>query len=135
MTDQLAMLGRKHHVIAVDDAHFNTRPDSFGGWVHVKADSLEPDALLAALHAGDFYSSQGPEIHEIAVEGDRIRVSCSPASIVFATGPSWLGRFVRGEGVKSADFELESFAGGFVRITVVDATGRKAWANPIWLDQ
>jgi hypothetical protein len=133
LSDQLLMLGRRHHVVAVDDAHFSTRPDAFGGWVQVKAETLEPDALHAALHAGDFYSSQGPEIHEIAIEGDELRVACSPARTIFAAGPGWLARPLRGDGITSASFPLEPFAGAHVRITVVDRDGLKAWANPIWL--
>ena len=39
--------GRKMMLIATDDAHFNT-PDAFGGWVMVKAEANEPEALLAA---------------------------------------------------------------------------------------
>jgi hypothetical protein len=51
---------------ATDDAHLLTH-DCLGGWVQVRAEALEPEALLAALKAGRYYSSQGPEIHEIRV--------------------------------------------------------------------
>jgi hypothetical protein len=45
--------GRKLNLIATDDAHFNT-PDFFGGWVMVKATQNTPEALLAALKAGEY---------------------------------------------------------------------------------
>ena len=35
---------------------------AFGGWVMVKADSNDPDALVEALKSGAYYSSQGPQI-------------------------------------------------------------------------
>lgn len=133
LSDQLSIVDKRLHAIAVDDAHFSTRPDAFGGWVHVKAESLEPEALLAALKAGSFYSSQGPELHEIAIEGDEIRVSCSPARAIFATGRGSTSRHLRGEGLTYASFPLEPFAGSYVRITVVDDAGKRAWSNPVWL--
>jgi hypothetical protein len=133
LSDQLSMLGKRLHAIAVDDAHFSTRPDAFGGWVHVKAESLDPDSLLAALKAGHFYAGQGPELRDIAIEGDELRVTCSPARTVFATGAGSVSRFVRGDGLTEATFPLEPFAGSYVRITVIDDAGKRAWSNPIWL--
>lgn len=133
LSDQLSMLGKRLHAIAVDDAHFSTRPDAFGGWVHVKAESLEPDLLLAALKAGHFYSSQGPELHDVSIEGDQIRVACSPARAIYATGRGSASRFLLGTDLTEATFPLEPFAGAYVRITVVDDTGKRAWSNPIWL--
>jgi hypothetical protein len=49
--DDLMTRGRKLTGFASDDAHFHSN-DSFGGWVQVKAETLEPEALLAALKAG-----------------------------------------------------------------------------------
>ena len=54
--------------VATDDAHFRV-DDACGGWVMVKAEENEPAALLAALKAGHFYSSQGPLIHAAEVQG------------------------------------------------------------------
>lgn len=70
IADLLASDGRALSVIATDDAHFAT-PDHFGGWVMVKAEANEPEALLAALKAGEFYSSQGPQLSRVEVAGDR----------------------------------------------------------------
>ena len=56
----LSNRGRRLSAYAADDAHFKERPDAFGGWVQVRAESLDPVALLAALKAGHYYSSQGP---------------------------------------------------------------------------
>ena len=68
-----------------DDAHFHA-DDAFGGGVHVKADSLDPDALLAGLKAGRFYSSQGPQLHAIDLEGTELTIECSPVNAVTING-------------------------------------------------
>jgi predicted metal-dependent phosphoesterase TrpH len=133
LSDQLSLIGKRLGAIAVDDAHFSTRPDAFGGWVHVKAETLDPDALLAALKAGRFYASQGPELRDVAIEGDEIRVACSPVRAIFATGAGSAARYLRGDGLTEASFPLEPFAGGYVRITVVDDAGKRAWTSPEWL--
>ena len=79
LTDILLNQGRRLLAIATDDAHLPGYPDAFGGWVMVRAAALDPAALLAALHAGHFYSTQGPELHDISLENNHIRIACSPA--------------------------------------------------------
>ena len=74
LLDQMLSENRRLTAFATDDAHFKT-PDHFGGWVHVKAESLDPDVLLDALKAGHFYSSQGPQIHGIAIDGKDIQIA------------------------------------------------------------
>ena len=56
LLDQLLNEGHRLTAFATDDAHFKS-PDHFGGWVQVKAESLDPDALLQALKEGHYYSS------------------------------------------------------------------------------
>jgi hypothetical protein len=67
IADQLLTEGRNLTLIATDDAHFS-EPDHFGGWTMVKAETNTPEALLAALKAGAFYSTQGPELRDVRVE-------------------------------------------------------------------
>lgn len=135
MSEALAARGRRLHAFAADDAHFRPeRPDSFGGWVQVRAEALEPAALLAALKAGRYYASQGPELHDIRVAGDSLVVACSPARAIFISGPGSRSEYRHGEGLTAADLPLTRFRGSYCRVTVVDAGGRRAWSNPIWLD-
>ena len=77
MSDLLSQHGRRLTAYVADDAHFNPgRPqDHRAAWVQVRAESLDPAAILAALKAGDFYSSQGPQIHDISVENGRVAIS------------------------------------------------------------
>lgn len=132
--DYLIARDRRINAYAADDAHFTKRPDRFGGWVHVRAESLEPEALLDALKAGHYYSSQGPEIADISIDGDRLSVRCSPARQIFVTGR---GSAVESSGVSECLTEctvsLNKFNGSYCRVTVLDANGKHAWSNPIWL--
>lgn len=83
LLDQLLNTGRRLTAIATDDAHFaHFDRDAFGGWVHVKAEENTPDALLEALKAGHMYSSQGPQIHDIAIDENRLSIACSPVDTV-----------------------------------------------------
>jgi len=131
-----AMLARGHRLLAcaTDDAHFQGE-DWFGAWVMVRAAALEPEALVAALKAGDYYSSQGPELHAIAVQGAEIVIECSPARAVMVVGRATAGIAAYGSDLRGARLPLEIFrAGGHFRVVVVDAQGRRAWSNPVWLD-
>ena len=132
--DQLLTEGRRLSGCATDDAHFKG-PDHFGGWVMVKAEANDPDLLLNALKEGRYYSSQGPQLHDIHIEDKRLYVECSPADRIIVLGSRAAARQVYGKGETSADFALARFKpGGWLRVVVADRFDRKAWSNPIWLD-
>lgn len=133
LCDALLAEGRRVTAIAVDDAHFKF-DDFAGGWVQVKAEALDPAALLAALKEGAFYSSQGPEIKEVDLGGGEIRIRCSPAATIIASGRGSVAERVDGPGRTVASFPLARFQEhGYVRLTVIDAARRRAWTNPVWL--
>ena len=137
--DQLLNEGHHLSAIATDDAHFKTR-DHFGGWVNVKAESLAPDALLAALKAGHFYATQGPQFHSIALEGKRLSISCSPVDCITVVCGTSRSCVRYGEGLTSAEFDLATLDKGWLlektsswfRVTVIDSAGKKAWTNAYW---
>lgn len=141
LLDQLLTEGKRLTGFATDDAHFKT-PDHFGGWVHVKSESLEPEALLAALKTGRYYSSQGPVIHELAISGRELTVSCSPVdTIVVVCGHSrTVGR--TGRAITEATLNIEALEKGWLltkkspwlRVVLIDNAGKRAWSNPIWTD-
>lgn len=134
MLDSLLSKGRRIWGCATDDAHFK-RNDWFGGWVMVKSETLEPEALVDALKAGRFYSSQGPEIHALQVSSTEVIVECSPASSIIALGRGSAGAFSTAPGQRTARLPLDKFRkGGWLRVVVVDEAGRRAWSNPVWLD-
>ena len=132
MLDGLADKGRRLLAYAADDAHFKA-PDFGGAWVMVKAAENSAEAILAALKAGAFYSSQGPEIHNLAVEGDRLVVECSPVSGVLAVGRGYQYEHSFGTGMSRVSLPLDGLAGSpWLRVIVTDAVGRRAWSNPVW---
>lgn len=132
LMDQLLARGRRLTACATDDAHFHCH-DAFGGWVMVKAQSNEPEPILAALKAGHSYATQGPEIRDVSVSGDGIEVHCSPAASIMALGRGSRAEQVVGEGLTRARLPLAKFRGGYVRIAVADAAGRRAWTQPEWV--
>lgn len=144
LLDQLLSEGRRLSGLATDDAHFQQGDyDAFGGFVEVKAQSLEPEALLAALKAGAFYSSQGPRIHDLSISARETRIECSPAhAITLVTGSSRALSKI-GRHITEATFDMSGLAAGYrasgapawVRATIIDAAGRRAWSNPIWMDE
>jgi len=129
--------GRRLNMIATDDAHFKT-PDHFGGWVMVKAQENTPEALLTALKAGDFYSSTGPEIHDFRLNDDRTQaiIECSPATTITIQGPGVVTARIVGTNMTSATLSMERLTGrAWVKLAIIDANGKRAWSNPIWLDE
>jgi len=136
LADALLAEGARLNAYAADDAHLREgAPDAFGGWVEVRSETLEPEAILAALKAGYYYSSQGPEIHAVEVGGKSVAVRHSPARAVFLGGRATARARVLGEGITECELPLAPFAGSHFRATVVDAAGRRAWTNPVWLDR
>ena len=125
--------GRKLNLIATDDAHF-TEPDHFGGWVMVKALQNTPDELLAALKAGDFYSSQGPEIHKLKWNANRtVSFECSAAESIIIQGYGSACVTHHQPSITGATIELDKLRGSpWARFTVVDAAGNCAYSNPHW---
>lgn len=134
--DVLLARGLTYSACATDDAHFNPdRHDTLRGWVQVKSDVLHPDALLEALKAGAYYSSTGPQIHDIQlIPGERLSVRCSPVNRIFVTGAASVASSVHGHGLTDVEFNLKSLSSSpYLRVTVRDEHGGRAWSNPIYL--
>lgn len=67
------------YALATDDAHNYHRsgPDQANvgrGWIQVRASSLDPEQLIGAMRAGDFYASSGVELESVERVGDELRV-------------------------------------------------------------
>jgi hypothetical protein len=116
----------------------DTFPAGFSAWVWVFAEQNDPVLLVESLKAGLYYTSQGPRIHDIAVSADRttLTVTSSPAVSVYIAGsPSrMVGSANHGRRITRTSFPIGGFRGSYCRVTVVDAAGKRAWSNPLWLD-
>lgn len=135
--DDILNTGRRINALACDDAHWvageDQNRDAFGGWVMVKAEQNEPEALLTALKLGRYYSSQGPEINNVAVDGDFITIDTSPCFQISVVGRASKNEKTSGTGMTSARLPWKKFEGDWCRVVVIDEAGKVAWSNPIYL--
>ncbi|MDT0307893.1 CehA/McbA family metallohydrolase [Streptomyces sp. DSM 44917] len=134
LTDLLLARGHRLGAYAADDAHFQPQdPPGRAAWVQVRAESLAPEALLAALKAGHYYASTGPELREVRLEGGLVTVRSSPVRKVLLTGGVPGARVAEGEALTEVSLPVAMFGRGYCRVTVEDAAGERAWTNPIHL--
>ena len=143
--DDVLSHGRPCFGLATDDSHMPGF-DSGHAWTLVRAGERSAPAIFDALREGRFYSSHGPEITDVEVNGS-VTVTMSPcASAALIAGPhdgsrvnaGRLGRRYHGEileqttegAITRARLEPPR-AGGWARVEVTDGTGRRAWTNPI----
>ena len=135
--DELLGKGIRWYGVATDDAH--TINELCKGWVMVKAEK-NVTSILEALEKGEFYSSCGPEIYDFYVENGKAAIDCSPVSRVRLhcdKHPNLVITDPEGK-ITHAEFDIENHWAGlydYVRISLVDAAGKKAWTNPIFLDE
>jgi hypothetical protein len=119
--------------VASDDAHDyegrgKQKYPAGGGWVVVKA-VRDPHAILAALAAGHFYSSNGVVLEHAEVDGDALVVEVAAAergtyTIDFIENGKRAQRVIG----KAARRPLP--ATGYVRALVTRDDGKRAWVQP-----
>ncbi|MEU5656860.1 CehA/McbA family metallohydrolase [Streptomyces sp. NPDC047737] len=135
ITDVLLNRGHRLHAFAADDAHLQPQdPPGCAAWVQVRSETLTPQALLTALKAGHYYSSTGPELHDVQLTGHQLTVHCSPATKVMVTGGAPGGQVQQGTDLTECTLPVQMFSGRHCRITIEDAAGGRAWTNPIHLE-
>jgi len=128
--DDMLRSGQRLFCLATDDNH-NT-PGFFGGWICLNSPNLGYETVMAALAAGDFYATQGPQIKEISLEGDVLAVKCSPAGRITMHTQGRTGQQQRGEGLREAHFTLTGHE-GYVRIAIRDAAHLFAYSNAYFI--
>ncbi|MEU2854565.1 CehA/McbA family metallohydrolase [Streptomyces syringium] len=134
MADILVNRGHTLSTYAADDAHFQPQdPPGCTAWVQVRAESLTPEALLNSLKAGHYYSSTGPELHDIHIADGLITVLCSPVRKVLITGGTPGAQVMEGKALTECSLPIAMFKRGYCRVTVEDEDGGRAWSNPIHL--
>ena len=135
-----AMLRRFPNTLAfaVDDAHMRPEhPGWNGGWIMVNAPELSPEAIWAALRAGHFYASCGPEFHAIEYDGTCVAIQTSPVQFVRLVGPAYLGaRIGSFEGALLTRAALRvPLDWPYAYLEIEDTRGRRAWTNPLFVTQ
>lgn len=117
--------------VASDDAHSYDGSGPYpagGGWVMVRAER-SPAAIVAALAAGQFYSSTGVELTRAERVGDELVVEVAPGSagehrIVFVENGVHLPAIAARAAVRALP------ARGYVRAVVSRSDGARAWVQP-----
>lgn len=131
IADFLLNEGKNISFTATDDSHFRI-DDAAGGWVMVAAETNTPADIIFALKQGRHYSTTGPEIKAVTLDGDLLSVSCSPASHVIVAGSGYMSTSAHGLNMTHAQLDLSDYEGDYIRIAIYDAAGGKAWTNPYW---
>lgn len=133
--DGLLASGRRLLVAAGDDSHGLHQWDSLGNFLRVRAADLTAPSILAALKAGHYYTSQGPTIHDMAIEDGNVVVRSDRVRSIAISGRDWLGtQSIQADSLTEASFAIEAFRGSYFRVTLVDAEGRRCWSNPVFVD-
>lgn len=133
--DEILGQGIRWYGVATDDAHLLHHLCK--GWVMVNAEK-NIASIIDALKSGAFYSSCGPEIYDFYVDGEKVVIDCSPVSRVRLhcdKHPTWVMSDPDGN-TTHAEFKIkDNWANSYdyVRISLVDKDGKKAWTNPIFL--
>lgn len=130
--DELLGMGIKIFGVATDDGH--EMYQHCKGWVMVNAENNVKD-ILSSLEKGAFYASCGPVIKDFYVDDENIvHIETSECErIIFQCDkhPSKM-LVAEGEPLVEAQADLKGEY-EYIRATVVDKEGRKAWTNPIFI--
>ncbi len=120
---------------AVDDAHLRPEhPGWNGGWIVVNAAACTDRNIMAAIRAGNFYSSCGPEIHSLCWDGQALHCTTSPIQFARLVGPA-------SSGVRCGSFDGETFNDmtlavpadwDYAYLEIEDQAGRCAWTNNLF---
>lgn len=132
--DDFLRSGKNIYCIAADDMHHKNEVG--GGFVMIKADKLEYRTVMKALFDGQFYSSTGPLIEELYVDGDMVTIKTSPAKqIIMSCGVRRLKCVKNNDGspVTHAQFKIFPYD-KYVRFTVRDFNGNNANTNAYSID-
>jgi hypothetical protein len=107
---EMVNLGNKIYPVGTDDMH---HPETLGrSWIMVGAEKLEYGAVIDALEKGAFYMSCGPEIYDLTVEDDKLKISCSDARHIMLETHGRCGCLAEADGqnwLKEATFDLSDF--------------------------
>lgn len=143
MWDNVLTAGQVLYGVAVDDAHdFQSYGKALPypptvpgtGWVYVRVATLTPDAILRALHDGDFYASTGAVLEDVQATSEKLAIRIKPVR------ENRYRTFFIGDGGKvlaiSDDVNPEYLFRGnerYVRARVEESTGGNAWVQPVFL--
>ena len=103
----------------------------------VKAPELTYYAVMQALRNGHSYSSTGPEIKAMWLEGNMLHVECSPVFGVFVHGMRLDKKtqvVEKTDRITCADIDITALrqSSPYFWVQLRSTDGKKAWATPYW---
>jgi hypothetical protein len=136
--DRLLSSGRLIYGVAVDDAHHFKRPgDPLAsgpgrGWIYVRAERLEPRALVEAMERGDFYASTGVELasYDATANGITLTVKATTYSRYRVQFIGQSGKVLLEQTTPTASYTFKGDE-GYVRARILESNGYAAWAQPV----
>ncbi len=141
--DHLLSEGRRVWGLADDDAHFDLgswRGGAGHAWLWVKAPRLTVKDILKALRTGAFHGTQGPRFYSIRYRGGRFSIRTSPVKrlhiISAKVGAGGIAVAKGRAGATSWQLDVmkkQLNITKYVRFEAVDAQGRTAWSNPLFV--
>jgi hypothetical protein len=124
--------------LAVDDAHIRPEhPGWNGAWTMVNAAECTREAIMGAIRAGNFYSTQGPEFRSISCYADEVTIQTSPVQFARLVGPA-------AKGVRWGSFDGETREEmtfcvpddwPYAYLEIEDRLGRRAWTNGLFVEE
>ncbi len=130
--DELLGMGIRIFGVATDDGH--EMYQHCKGWVMVNAENNVKD-ILSSLEKGAFYASCGPVIKDFYVDDENVvHIETSECERILFQCDKHPSKMIEAEGepLTEAQVNLKDEY-EYIRVTVVDKEGRKAWTNPIFL--
>lgn len=139
--DELMDGGLFCNALAVDDAH--CKREFFNGWTMVLLDEAPtPSNVMAALRAGEFYCTQGPEFKSINVKDGYLEAEFSPCVEVIGASYTWRGYPAMVENMNGPEDGIQEISScriklkydipnSAIRLQIKDRLGHYAWCNPV----
>ena len=124
--------GRLVPAVASDDAHAY-EGDQCVAATMVNAVALTSETVKDALRAGNFYATQRPVIHELALDREKgtVHLECSEdvTTAVFLSNAIWTPERVTVMKNGKTDYRITSEE-SYLRAELITWDGRRAWTSP-----
>ncbi len=139
--DKVLSTGKPIFGVATDDSHnykdFSPSHSNPGrGWVMVQSAALDKESILEALSAGNFYASTGVNLGklEISQQGISIEIEQERDLIYTTRFTTVNGNLLAEVNGLTADYRSTGKE-TYIRATVVNSSGTKAWTQPVFLSE
>lgn len=125
--DAMLRRGTRIGVHSGDDNHnkrsfADPKCDSFGAFTYILSEKLDHESIYSALENGSFYSSMGPQIYEVTVNGNTAHIRTSPCDVLIMHDGSKRPGTVyaeKGSKITEASFHISGKA-SYIRFSALD---------------